>query len=564
MEKHLALVTLIILSILLLLYSILGINLLSILQNTNINYALVFSLLISTAMVSLFRGKLNKFMEYFARKTEAKGNVFSKAFILKPIIESPSDNEVKSALVELSSFIRFLHSKNIEFELSFVSQGSSKPLTTKLKVFGSDESIYDFIKINFNIFCRKWLISNEVSNSFSSSQKSSLDENPLFLKYLSVPLDYEIVVYGGEVSSKTFLRKNTPTLESICLGIIANSEDLYCLKLSDFLRHTLIVGATGSGKTTTAAIISKKVLDKGKSVIILDWHGEYWELFKKLNVKEKYLVLFSKEKPLRINPFRIGEKQYFGEYVESLIDILESVLQLTPPQTYFLYETLLRSKNSGKDRIDCFDKLYEKLKEFYDSEGYSGREARYALIRKIRPLTLSTAHHVFSGMSDLDSVFDLQAFDAKIFIVDLSWISNLTLKKLYSLFLIKEIYDKASSLRSTAHGLLKLIVVIDEAHNILTSENELMERVFSEIRKYGVGLIAISQSIIDVPNYVLRNTNLKIFHTLKSFKDVKEVCSIMPPNVNVQNLLVSLGVGEVLIYDNYTNYPIKVKIKQLP
>ena len=344
---------------------------------------------------------------------------------------------------------------------------------------------------------------------------------------------------------------------NICLGEIIGSNKPYCIRLSEILRHVLIVGTTGSGKTTTASVICKNVLNKGKRIIVFDWNGEYREVLRRIGVRDGDIVIFDKLNPLRINPFEYGGSDDYEEYVEQIIDILESVLQLTPPQTYFLYQTFIEKKD-----INSFGALLQALSRSpFDVEGYSGREARFALIRKIRPLTFSSAKRVFVRANDLERIVNGNDYSSKIFIIDLSWITNVTLRKLYTLFLLKTIFDKVSLRKWSKENILRYLVVIDEAHNILVENNELLQRVFSEVRKFGVGLIAISQSVTEMPNYVLRNTNVKIFHAIRSYRDIKEVIGLMPPNTNVQNILISLNVGEALIYDSASKYPIKVRIK---
>ncbi len=373
-------------------------------------------------------------------------------------------------------------------------------------------------------------------------------------------MDFEIVVYNVEgFNIKRDAINQEDLSNNICIGEIVGSNKPYCIRVNEMLRHTLIVGTTGSGKTTTASIICSNLLKKGKKIVVLDWNGEYYEILKKLGVKDEYIVLFDKHNPLRINPFEYKSEENYEEYVEQIIDILESVLQLTTPQTYFLYQTFI---NKRKD-ISSFKALLETLsKETFDSEGYAGREAKYALVRKIRPLTCSTAKQIFSKTSNLETIFNRENYEPKIFIVDLSWITNTTLRKLYTLFLLKSVFDKVVH-KSRNRSMLKYLIVIDEAHNILVENNELLQRIFSEIRKFGVGLVAISQSIIELPNYVIRNTNMKIFHAIRSFKDIKEVMGLMPPHANVQNILISLAVGETLIFDNISKYPVKVMVKSL-
>ncbi|MEM4774768.1 MAG: DUF87 domain-containing protein, partial [Sulfolobales archaeon] len=46
------------------------------------------------------------------------------------------------------------------------------------------------------------------------------------------------------------------------------------IKQTDFLRHCLIVGTTGSGKTSLAMKLANELKRYGASAV-LDWYGEY-------------------------------------------------------------------------------------------------------------------------------------------------------------------------------------------------------------------------------------------------------------------------------------------------
>ncbi|HME19199.1 MAG TPA: DUF87 domain-containing protein, partial [Nitrososphaerales archaeon] len=51
-------------------------------------------------------------------------------------------------------------------------------------------------------------------------------------------------------------------------------HDLY-LQLEDLKRHLVILGMTGSGKSTTGSTVVRQVIALGLPVLVLDWHNEY-------------------------------------------------------------------------------------------------------------------------------------------------------------------------------------------------------------------------------------------------------------------------------------------------
>lgn len=85
-------------------------------------------------------------------------------------------------------------------------------------------------------------------------------------------------------------------------------------------RHILIVGSTGSGKTRTASIIIKSILEKKRLfLVVYDWHSECGELLPGSHV---------------LNPFKTPLQLFKGERDD--ISVITSVFELTPPQEYIL------------------------------------------------------------------------------------------------------------------------------------------------------------------------------------------------------------------------------------
>ncbi len=180
MRKHVIYsIGLLILSFTLLSYSISGqlfFTEIMFIDKTYARYSiLTMFLLIIFALGYLFRKKLEA-PRFFGNEEVSD---LSKVFILKPVIENVSENELKNAMIELSSFIRFLHEKDIRFELSFVSTGSKKPFMIKLSVYSGSTNVHDFVKTNFKLFCRKWSLLDNSSHGRNNITGPFM-ENPFF------------------------------------------------------------------------------------------------------------------------------------------------------------------------------------------------------------------------------------------------------------------------------------------------------------------------------------------------------------------------------------------------
>ena len=50
------------------------------------------------------------------------------------------------------------------------------------------------------------------------------------------------------------------------------------LQLDDLKRHATMLGMTGAGKSTSAAVIVRQVAGMGLPVMVLDWHNEHADL----------------------------------------------------------------------------------------------------------------------------------------------------------------------------------------------------------------------------------------------------------------------------------------------
>ena len=117
-----------------------------------------------------------------------------------------------------------------------------------------------------------------------------------------------------------------------------------------------------------------------------------------------------------------------------------------------------------------------------------------------------------------------------------------------------------------------LALFCDEAHLYLPSDTnssveaaglENFERIAKEGRKYGIGLIVISQRPAEVNRTILSQSNNFIAMRLTNAEDQAVIKRLLPDSLgNFSELLPILDVGEALVVGDASLLPSRIKIKE--
>lgn len=307
------------------------------------------------------------------------------------------------------------------------------------------------------------------------------------------------------------------------------------LRHSDFLRHCIIVGTTGSGKSTTAGVIASQ-LSKFGIVIILDWYGEFPQILDKISHKYTY--------------YRASEhsKIPVPSRIESIINILEEVLDLTPPQSYILRRVLKGGLTSFKEVLHAVDEFEVTARWMIES--------KYALLRKLGTLFSDQYVNYLGSTYECGLVDMLKRSSRKPMVVDLSVFEEYGARKFMALLVLRLLEEFKSQHLITD----KVFVIVDESHNILTSSKSLLERMMAEVRKLNMGITLITQSPALLSYRIISNSNIKIIHALKSRDDVDVIARSVGSGVAVDKVLPRLGVGEVVVDAPSLASPVLVKV----
>lgn len=261
--------------------------------------------------------------------------------------------------------------------------------------------------------------------------------------------------------------------------------------------HIVILGRSGSGKSNTAKILVLELSKKGIPILILDWAGEY-------NIPH-----FAKLTPGENFSLSITGPQHSPDpdSVDVIVDLFDAVFHLTPPQLFMLRMAVKHALSKGQEGIEGILEALEEVpvRSYYD------HETKAALVRRFSPLAEGKIAQALDSRTSMRSIFD------KCFIVDLSTFRSIYAKRLFTLLLLKELYDNAIR-RRIGEGIVHA-TLLEEAWNVipyrrLDSEPSVGERMFAELRKYGECMIAVAQNPTEIAWSIINNAELLLVHAM--------------------------------------------------
>ncbi|MEZ0394370.1 MAG: ATP-binding protein [Desulfurococcaceae archaeon] len=320
--------------------------------------------------------------------------------------------------------------------------------------------------------------------------------------------------------------------ECVELGEVVNSvpPSAACIPAHELRSHVLILGATGTGKTNTAALLAWEASRKGlyERVVVVDWHGEYGELLGRKPVEARSL-------PLKL--VEPGDR-------EGTVEVLSDVMELTPSQEYVL-EKALEVKG-----VEGVARLLSAVEGLVDESSWF-RESRLALARRLRPL----AKH--------KELFDARTRDplpTGTLVIDVSEIRSEEARKAYVAALLRALLDEAVARRG---GAPRTMVVLEEASHVLNRERPLRIAVsmLNEVRKLGISLVVVAQSPHGLAEEAMANTSVKVIHSVKSAVDLELLNRVLYMPEELATLVPYMERGEAILFASSFKKPVLTKVR---
>lgn len=333
-------------------------------------------------------------------------------------------------------------------------------------------------------------------------------------------------------------------------------------------RHMAILAMTGGGKTVAARRIIREMLDQRYPLVILDPHGDYLGLWMKRD-------LFPERKiKLYFPNLRVNNRNY------NLVAYLVSQMTqgFTDPQKEKFHEAVDKTEVQEGEELSVIN-FIDKLLNANISASHPGTvpavKRGLNMVRgKIK--AMETANDVlrqklsqynWEPMPDPLTAPEKFVRPGQASIIYLGGYDHITQSTIVALVL-QHLFDCRASLAGTIPPFL---TVVEEAHNFIPSRGEgqadtpsveIIRKVITEGRKFGVGLLLVSQRPSRLDETTLSQCNTFLVFRLVNPRDQAFVEKVMENlSKSDSKLLPGFGPGEGIVSGQAVRFPLLVRVK---
>ncbi len=401
-----------------------------------------------------------------------------------------------------------------------------------------------------------------------------------------------------------------PDSMNLPLGHIQQNErdthDTFNISLDALAKHAVVIGVTGSGKTTTVMNLLDRVVEARKPFLVIEpAKTEYRSLRSALASRADlriYTLGNEMIAPFRLNPFEFETDDEPGSgslltHIDFLKAVFNAAFALWAPMPQVLEEALHEvyedkgwDLTSGINRrvpnwserhsypiFPTLTDLYHKVEVVTNRLRYhnevesnvkAGLKARIGSLRiGSKGLMLDTTRGIpMRELLEKPAILEMENIgsdDEKTFLM------GLFLAKLYE-------YRRLQAATGGAAGGLQHLIVFEEAHRLLQNTNtqvssetsnqraqaiEVFTNMLSEMRAYGQGVLVAEQIPSKLAPDVLKNTNLKIVHRLIAQDDRLSIGQTMNLNTEQQMHLGILTPGMAAVYAEGADHAYLVRLE---
>ncbi len=402
------------------------------------------------------------------------------------------------------------------------------------------------------------------------------------------------------------------------MGVQQKKE--YLMNVDALVRHALVSGCTGSGKSTTCKKFLKEV-DKRNipSLIIEPAKDDYvrWAIKYNKDIDANENLSEEEKENLKYDIYMPGVKEMDGYKFKKLkLNPFEpAAIKGAPIDLMSRYEQAVNIINASIPTSDVLpvlidETIYKFMNDFFGSE-FTKTETEqvleYPKVSGLVPVArevLAQRNYDSKVQNDLAAALETRLnylsrgkrgdildvrkstdFDRlfnKKTVINLSRLIGTKDKSLVMSFLIVALYeyrnsafsyDKEYREKANQNKLLHL-TLIEEAHNLLQNPEadfsgsgnaqkvsaDMFTNILSEIRSYGQGLIIVDQVPTRLIPDAVKNTNYKIIHRLTAADDAKAVAASMALSEEQASIISKLKIGETIIFGDLDDSALWVKI----
>ncbi len=343
--------------------------------------------------------------------------------------------------------------------------------------------------------------------------------------------------------------------DGLYVGRLDSNKDISIhLNPEDFFKHMAVLAKSGAGKSYVTGVLIEELLEQNYPVLIIDPHGEYSTLGvendeleeaaeKRYDVAKKGYPINHYTTNTELNPN--AEKISFRSTnmgTQEIQDMLPT--SITSSQLGVLYT----ATRDLKDRDYTLDTLIDTVMNV-------DTKAKWGLVNALE--ILKDAGIFDENATPLEDLIQ----EGEATIIDLK-ASNPDIQEMVVYKLAKELFHKRKMGKVPP-----FIMVIEEAHNFVpersfgkATSSEIMRTIASEGRKFGLGIVVVSQRPARVDKNVLSQCHNQIIMRLTNPNDLSAIAgSFEGVTSDVKTYLAGLPPGTGLILGK--EYPVMVDVR---
>lgn len=393
-------------------------------------------------------------------------------------------------------------------------------------------------------------------------------------------------------------------------GIIQSNT--YDIDINSLVRHALVAGSTGSGKSTTCKRILSEVIGRDVPVMVIEpAKDDYvrWAIEMNRSLpKEKQFTIYMPGvheldgagiEQLKLNPYEPaaipGAMVDIAQHSEQFTTLLNACLPAEDIVPVLIEEVVNDTIGYSAERqgINLDDELTAPLERYPDIRDmlFNAREVMkhkdYADKNKdnLTEVLVTRFKYLARGkrgkILNVNKSTDFHKLFSGNVIINLSRLSGTKDKSLIMSLLMQALYEYRQSYYSNdeeyrakaRRNELCHLTLVEEAHNVLLKPQghsssgdpqraaaDLFENLLSEVREYGEGLIVVDQVPTRLIEGATKNTNYKIVHRLMAPDDQELMASSMAFRDDQKYIIPALEKGNAIICGDEDDAAAWVKI----
>jgi len=375
-----------------------------------------------------------------------------------------------------------------------------------------------------------------------------------------------------------------------------------------FQRHAALLGSTGSGKSfTVASILEQSAQLPHANIIVFDLHGEYSSMkfashyriagIGDLKTKKEgaiflpfWLLNYDEMQSLFVDRSEESAPNQASELMKQVVELKKKSIEglgkhdlldgftVDTPVPYRLADLIEAIAEKDKEMVqgskgEKQGPLFGKLTRFLNRISVKTKDRRYDFMYQAPAEyeTYEALHQLAEKL--LGTGVKQDGINPGIKIVDFSEVPSDILPVVVGL-VARIVYQIQfwSSPGADGDARHPIVLVCDEAHLYLPSSAastgplekralENFERIAKEGRKYGVGLMVVSQRPSDVSTTILSQCSNIISLRLANKTDQAVVKQLLPESLEgLMEVLPTLDVGEAVVVGDATLLPTRIKM----